>query len=225
MGRVSTPLVGLLVATLVFFALWTVALKPSSSSSGGGSGAGTSTTALGSDIAKAHGAVSTANAASARAAGGSAAGAGSGAAPTTARPAPATSQPHAATGSASQINSTRGAAPIAGSARAAAQQQLRVEAALQTGKVIALLMYNPAGSADRAVRGELASVPTHGGRVVKLAVPLSEITGYSMITSRVAVNGSPTLVIIGPDHAASTLVGFADRFAIAQRIQDALAVH
>ncbi|MDQ6775166.1 MAG: hypothetical protein M3071_02860, partial [Actinomycetota bacterium] len=40
MTRPSRPLLGLLVATVAFFALWIVALKPSSSSTTGNSGVG-----------------------------------------------------------------------------------------------------------------------------------------------------------------------------------------
>ena len=62
MDRVSKPLIGVLVATVAVFALWVVALKPSSSSnSPNGTGGG-----LGqfqSDLNKAHQAVQTSNAA------------------------------------------------------------------------------------------------------------------------------------------------------------------
>ncbi|HEY5317711.1 MAG TPA: hypothetical protein VIJ20_07005, partial [Solirubrobacteraceae bacterium] len=40
MTHVSRPLLGLLVATVLFFTLWLVALKPSSSTTKGGSGLG-----------------------------------------------------------------------------------------------------------------------------------------------------------------------------------------
>jgi hypothetical protein len=87
-----------------------------------------------------------------------------------------------------------------------------------------MLFYNPAGADDRAVRQELAAVPTERGRVVKLAVPLADLSRYSVVTSHVAVNESPTLVLIAGTHSATTIVGFADRFEIAQRVTDALAV-
>jgi hypothetical protein len=100
----------------------------------------------------------------------------------------------------------------------------KVERALVANKVVALLFFNPAGADDRAVAQELASVPTRGGKVVKLAVPLSEVSHYKVVTDQVPVDSSPTLVLIDPDQQAQTIVGFADRFEIAQRVADALRV-
>lgn len=56
-----------------------------------------------------------------------------------------------------------------------AARQNVVLRALVARKVIVLLFYNPSGADDRAVRAELAAVPAHRGRVVKLSVPLSEL--------------------------------------------------
>ena len=90
--------------------------------------------------------------------------------------------------------------------------------------MLALLFYNPTAADDQAVRHELGSVPVHSGRVVKLAVPLGELSRYTVVTNQVPVNQSPTLVLIDPAKQASTIVGFADQFEIAQRVLDALAV-
>jgi hypothetical protein len=99
-----------------------------------------------------------------------------------------------------------------------------VERALTTNRVLALLFYNPTGADDRAVRQELASVPPSRGRVVSLAVPLAELSRYPVVTTQVPVTVSPTLVLIDPHQHASTIVGFSDRFEIAQRVSDALRV-
>ena len=56
-----------------------------------------------------------------------------------------------------------------------------------THKVVALLFYNPAGADDRAVKQELGAVPAHGGRVVKLAVPLASSRATRSITNQVPV--------------------------------------
>jgi hypothetical protein len=95
--------------------------------------------------------------------------------------------------------------------------------ALLSKRVVALLFYNPAGADDRAVRRELAAIPTHRHQVVKLAVPISELSRYPVITEQVPVQQSPTLVLIDRDRQASTIVGFTDTFEIAQRVLDALA--
>lgn len=98
-----------------------------------------------------------------------------------------------------------------------------VQRALLGGKVLALLFYNPGAADDQAVKQELAGIPGHGGRVFSLAIPLNELSAYAQITSQVPVNYSPTLVIVDRAHQAHEIVGFADSFEIAQRIQDALS--
>ena len=75
-------------------------------------------------------------------------------------------------------------------------------------------------------RSERSSQPCrrHGGRVVKLAVPLAELTRYPVITRQVPISGSPTLVLIDRTRTAGTIVGFSDRFEISERVDQALAV-
>jgi hypothetical protein len=99
-----------------------------------------------------------------------------------------------------------------------------VDRALAGHKVLALLVYNPAAPDDRAVKQELARIPASRGRVVKLAIPVTEVTNYPVITSQVQITSSPTLVIIDRSAQAFTLVGFADGFEIAHRIGDALSL-
>ena len=187
MTSVSRPLIGLLVACVAFFAVWTLALKPSSSSSGGTKGG------LGpyqSAIDKAHQAV--ANSQSAAAAQGSPVTASA-----TARAAGSATTPNVASHAATARPAAKSAiATAANHARTASQRHDTVVRALRAHKVVALLFFNPRGADDRAVREELATVPTHGGRVVKLAVPLAELTRYPVITRQVPINGSPTLVLI-----------------------------
>ncbi len=69
MAHVSRPMVALLVATLAFFALWTVALKPDGSTGNGGS---QGLAGLSSAVAKAHHVVAASAAVSAAPSGGSA---------------------------------------------------------------------------------------------------------------------------------------------------------
>lgn len=255
MDRVSRPLIALLLATVVFFALWTVALKPKSSDTGGSSG----NSGLGqysSAIQAAHGAVATANAASARhggviptsappsassAAKSTQTTATAGTAGVTAKTPPGTAS-HAATqataGTLSGLHAAatatthrvhvRAAARHARSAGSAlmgnatpAQREQAVVSALRAHRVVAMLFFNPAAADDRALHTELASVPTHGGRVLTLAAPLSELSLYPVITLQVPVTGSPTLVVIDHSGAAITLVGFQDRFVVAQWVDDA----
>jgi hypothetical protein len=214
MYHVSRPLIALLVGSVAFFALWTVALKPSSSTgSGGSSGVGSYQSA----IDKAHQAVASSNGPSGAHAGSVATSPASNQAPTRPAPAAATQQTTAAASAVRPIVTARRPA------RAATRRLGVVQEALRQHKVLALLFYNPAAADDRALKSELAAVPTHGARVLELAVPLRELARYTVVTSQVPVNASPTLVLVGRDRRATTIVGFADRFEIAQRVADALA--
>lgn len=236
MDNVSRPLIALLLGTVAFFALWLVAFKPSTSKDG------TTTSAnYQPAINAARRAVSSSNALSAAQAAASVSATSpsassnqlSAVAP---RGLAAAAPPHRATTVTSSTTKAQVTLPqttkhqrmalraLTARLITAAERQRAVAAALRTGRTLALLFYNPTGADDRAVRQELAAVPTHGRRVVKLAIPLSEIGHYSEVTDQVIVNQSPTLVLIDRTRTASTIVGFSDRFEIAQRVDDALAV-
>jgi hypothetical protein len=224
MDNVSRPLIALLVGTVAFFALWITALKPSSSGS-----RGASSTAYQSAIAKARQAVGISGAASV-AHGGTVVSSPPPSASTTAASAartPVSSQATNTTASPpTNTTATQSTTPAAAAKPSASPAQRRIDRvtrALLGKRVVALLFYNPAATDDRAVEHELAAVPSHGRKVLKLAVPLAELTRYPVVTTQVPVNESPTLVVIDGQGEASTIVGFADRFEIAQRVLDALA--
>jgi hypothetical protein len=188
-------LIGLLVATVAFFAVWTVALRPSSSS----------------------GPVSSSS-----------------------RPVPAASQPKSAAPAHAGAGAAASHAPTASQASAAKakpvakpavkhtvtpqQRQSVIENGLTRHKVLAILFFNPAAADDQAVKHELGEVPVRSGKVVKLAVPVSELTRYPVITNQVQVTESPTLVLIDGHRKADMLTGYLDQFELAQRVSDALAV-
>lgn len=168
MDNVSRPLIALLGATVAFFALWIVALKPSSPASG-------------------------------------------------------TLSPSAPPAAAS-ASSLKTKPADAAASHTQADRVARVNSALEHHRVVVLLFYNPAGSDDRAVRRELASVPTHHGRVLKLAVPIVQLARYPVVSTQVPVTESPTLVLVDSQRQASKIEGFTDRFEIAGRVDQALAV-
>jgi len=213
-GSVPKPVIALLVGTVVFFALWMTALKPSSS--------GSPPHGLGqyqSAINAARNAVSVS--AAANAARGAIPQGSSAAAPAASAPLHDSAKPVRAT-TATTTHSTTSTGTQ--TAKTAATRLNLVSRALEAGKVLALLFYNPAAPDDQAVRHELSSIPVHAGKVVKLAIPLSELANYTVVTNQVPVNLSPTLVLINAQRQASTIVGFADTFEIAQRLADALAL-
>ena len=222
MASLPKPLIGLLLGTVAFFAIWMVALKPSSSSSGGGSQGGVGQ--YQSAINAAHGAVTTSNQANAKLG-----------APTATVPAakpatnsatkpartPATKPTTKPAATAKPAHATKHAQAAAPSAAAAVAT---VQNAISDHKVLAVLFYNPAAADDQVMKSELAALSTHGGKVVKLAVPVAELTKFGMVTQQVPVVTAPTLVLIDATRQATTLTGFADSLEISQRIDDALSV-
>jgi len=235
-------LIALLVATLAAFGLWYVELKPSSSSSGGSSqGLG----AYQSAINKAHQAVKISGAANAKLGAPTSTGPAPNSPTTTKASSAKATATNAAAAKATTAKATpavKTAAPAKPAARAntvaranpapakpaakalsTAQQVSLIENAIDTHKVVAVLFYNTAASDDQAMAHELAAVPTHGGKVVKLAVPVSELTSFGMITQQVPVVTAPTLVLIDAARQATTITGFADPLEISQRVDDALA--
>jgi hypothetical protein len=230
MGHVSRPLIALLVGTVAFFAVWTIALKPKSSSSGGSGSSAAG--AYQSAIDKAHQAVTTSNNASV-AHGGTVATTAATTTAATSTPAPAaqaTATTPTAAGSSTKAAaaSTTGTKPSSSQSTAvtgtAKDRSALVVQALRAHKVVALLFFNPLASDDRAVEQELASISVRSGKVVKLAVPLKELSRYHVVTNQVPVNASPTLVLIDRSWQATTLIGYATAFELTHRIDDALAV-
>lgn len=222
----SRGLIALLVGTVAFFALWIVALKPGGSSPASGGSPTSGLAGYQADIAKAHQAVQISAADNARSGGDPVSTSSANAGHATKAPATA-SKPRAGaaktTHSSAASRSTPASLHKPARAATAADRLTQVQQAMREHRVVAMLFYNPAGADDKAVRQELAGVPTHRGRVVKLTIPLSEIANYTTVTEQVPVNFSPTLVLIAPGGRADEIVGFTTGFEITQRVDDALA--
>jgi hypothetical protein len=230
MASLPRPLIGLLVATLAAFGLWYVELKPSSSSSGSSQGG---VGQYQSAINQAHQAVKISGAANARLG----APTSTGPAPNSPTPAKTATAAKPATTATTAKGATTATKPATTKAKVAttktakpaakalttAQQVSLVTSAIESRKVVAVLFYNPSAADDQAMAKELGTVSTHRGQVVRLAVPVSELTNFSIITQQIPVVTAPTLVLIDADRQATTLTGFADTDEISQRIDDALA--
>lgn len=227
MSQVSRPMQIALVATLVLFAVWFVALRPRPATvdesaspapapAQTSSGAAPGTSGLKGAIDQAHDAVTTANGDAARAGGTSA----DGAAPA----APARSQPSAGGGAASAPRASRAQVGASAGHRADSARIRTVKAALHQHKAVVIAFVDPRTADARAVAQEVQHVSTFDGRAVALAVPLAQLSDYGFITNEVEVTVAPTVVIVDPRRRATTIVGFADRGEIEQRLADALAV-
>jgi hypothetical protein len=258
MSQVSRPVQALLLVTLLFAAVWLVALRPKSASGGGASASAPAAPAqttpaapgvggLKSAVDKAHGAVTTASGDAQRATRSSADGtASTSAAPAAQAPATADAgRPAASAGapashvSSGSTTSASGAAshPASGgrttthAAGTPAPHRLvangavgSVRAALRAHKAVAVAFVDSSTADSQAVERELLHVSRFGGRAFLLSVPLADLSAYAFITKAVEVTVAPTVVIVDPRHRATTIVGFADRGEIEQRLADALAV-
>jgi hypothetical protein len=219
----SRSLIALLIGTVAFFALWMFALKGSSNSSSGGSqGLGHFQSA----INQAHQAVQTSNNSNAAAGNDGTAQpsttASSGGAAASQTPSSSANQSKAAPATPSKPV-THLTAKVGAHNKASLARLSTVQHAVNGHKLVAMLFYNPAAADDVAVKQELAAVSTHHGKVVKLTIPLSESSNFTPVTQQVPVNFSPTLVLIAPNGQVDEIVGFSDRFEIAQRVDDGLA--
>jgi hypothetical protein len=127
---------------------------------------------------------------------------------------------HSATRSAaSKATASKAAANVSASKRRLAE----VEAALRHRQVLALLFYNPLGADDQADAKQVAAIPSQHGKVFKLAIPVQDLSAYSVITDQVPVTGTPTLVVIDSHHRATTLAGFADQLEMNRLVAGALS--
>lgn len=89
-------------------------------------------------------------------------------------------------------------------------------------KVVAILFTNGKSADDRRTRAALKQAFTADGKVVKRAVPISQIAKYRPVAQGVDVQQSPTLMVIDRKRQAQSLVGYSNTDAINQAIIDGL---
>jgi hypothetical protein len=92
---------------------------------------------------------------------------------------------------------------------------------LANGKVVVALFYNPHASDDNAVLRALRSANTRHGRVVLHSIPIDNVGDYNALTTGVQILQTPTVLVMGPDFKASTIVGYTDVDSINQAVFDA----
>lgn len=195
MGSLPRPLLAVLVAVIAAFAAWTLVLNHSSSPSAPGATATSPVVAPSTHTTTTTGATHRHGALSAA-------------------QAKALAKARAARVAAQSLARRQAAA--------AAHRVAVVDAALASDKVVALLFYNPAGPDDQADRDAVAAIPFDHGRVVRVAVPVTEIAHYTTIVDQVPIEGTPALVVIDTHHRAQLLTGFADQLEYDQLVADAL---
>jgi xanthine/CO dehydrogenase XdhC/CoxF family maturation factor len=93
-------------------------------------------------------------------------------------------------------------------------------AELGRGKTVVLLFAGSTASDDRAVRRALARINRHGGKVTVHIAPVGRVGDFEAITRGVQVQQSPTLLVMGRQHTARTIVGFTTTDEIDQLVAD-----
>jgi hypothetical protein len=228
MNQVSRPLQILLVAVLLFGAVYMLALRPKAD-------AGSSTPAkpakqtttspaqgpgssipggLGKAVTKARGAAAQSDVTNQRVQQAS----GGGSTPTSTAPA----APARASAAKPAARPAR-PAPHRAATPKATHASTAVATAMAHGKVVVLLFWNQQASDDRSVREELAHVSSHSGRVLIVAAPVRQVSLFSNSIRGVQVLQSPTIIVVDRRHRARTLVGYTDRTEIGQAVDQALA--
>jgi hypothetical protein len=134
------------------------------------------------------------------------------AAPTATAPAAATKQ------------ATPSGSPAAGStanASSTARQSL-VQHELASGKVVALLFWNPKSSDDVAVRNQLHDLSRRSGKVAVHVAPQAQVASFGSYTRGVQVLQTPTILVIDKAGHVTALTGLTDARSLQQTIGDVL---
>jgi hypothetical protein len=214
MSQISPPIRIVLICAVAFMAAWMTVLKPKPVTAEPDGSTATTTTqaptaqsAAGQFAQRAEAAKATAESAAAKSAGEYTAAAATGAS--------------AATKAGTTAVATGGATAAAKPAKPAGLPT-RVRTALADDKVVVLLFWTPRAADDRAVHAELAKVDRHAGKVVVQAAPVARIARFQRITRGADVAQSPTVVVVGRDRKAETLVGYVDHVSVDQLVTDAL---
>jgi hypothetical protein len=91
---------------------------------------------------------------------------------------------------------------------------------LADGKVVVALFYNPHSSDDNAALRAVRAADRHHGRVVVHSIPIQDVGDYDAITTGVQVLEAPTIIVMGPNDKARTIVGYTEVKEVDQTIGD-----
>jgi hypothetical protein len=138
-----------------------------------------------------------------------------------ATPAPAKAKAKAAPQSAAKPSSTAAGSSARVKAGIPALQS-QVEAQLKHGQLVAILLWNPQGSVDKVVRRNLqAAKQSFAGKLALHVATSGQVGSFGTFTRAVQVYSTPTILLINPKGATSSVTGLTDSFAIDQAIREA----
>jgi hypothetical protein len=241
--QVSRPMQIALVAVVLLAGMWFTVLKPkpegavsapapatpaaTPAADASAAPAAPGTTGLANAVDKAKGAASTSDAANAKvqAATGDSSAAAKPSADAAAKPA-ATKAKAKAKPTKSVAAARKPGTKAATKKAAAAQPAVAVDpsdrllAYLPKGKTLVILFYGK-GADDAAARKAVHRTALKDQRMVSAYVPISKVGAYEAITAGVDVLTSPTVMVIGTNHKATTLTGFIEAATVQQAVGDA----
>jgi hypothetical protein len=237
--QVSRPMQIALVAVVLLAGMWFTVLKPKPEGAVSAPAAATpaatpaadasaapaapGTTGLANAVDKAKGAASTSDAANAKvqAATGDSSAAAKPSADAAAQPAATKAKPTKSV-AAGRKPGTKAAAKKAAAAQpaVAVDPSDRLLAYLPKGKTLVILFYGK-GADDAAARKAVHRTALKDQRMVSAYVPISKVGAYEAITAGVDVLTSPTVMVIGTNHKATTLTGFIEAATVQQAVGDA----
>jgi hypothetical protein len=93
---------------------------------------------------------------------------------------------------------------------------------LANGKVVVAIFFNGAAADDRAALRAVRAANRHGGLVKVHAISIVDVGKYTALTTGVQVLQAPTVLVIGPDRKARTIVGYTEVKEIDQMVSDAI---
>jgi len=91
---------------------------------------------------------------------------------------------------------------------------------LDSGKVVVALFFNPHGADDNAALRAVRAADHHHGKVVVHSIPIDDVGDYDALTTDVQVLQAPTILVIGPDHKARTIIGYTEVKEVDQTVSD-----
>ena len=107
-------------------------------------------------------------------------------------------------------------------ARGAQRMQRTVERELGRGKLVAILLWNPAGAVDQRVKDELGVVArAYKGKLAIHSALAKQVGAFGSFTRAIQVYSTPTILIVNRHGQASTVAGLTDAFSLKQAIQEA----
>src|SRR4051812_14555974 len=91
---------------------------------------------------------------------------------------------------------------------------------LSNGKVVVALFYTPHGADDNAALRAVRTADRHHGKVIVHSIPVDHVGDYDALTTDVQVLQAPTILVIGPNFKARTIVGYTEVKEVDQMVGD-----